>query len=181
MQEQIYLIMEGGMRRRLLPIVWLVSVALGCKDRIRDTGSAPDSTPMPDSTKTSESDTTSNRTAAGKAAISSVTLHVRTAAGKVRDLQVELNLNDDEKGIDALFFSQKALQKFVIPYYTTAKGEGPDSAAAISTAVAQQAKAKGIVIVLHKLKSKVLIPRDFEEGVFPLRLDVTSGEFVRAP
>lgn len=167
------------MRRRLVPIVWLLSVALGCNDRTRGAGSASDSTATPDSARTSQSDTTSDRAETGKAAILSVTLHVRTAAGKVGDLLVELNQSDSVKGIDALFFSQEAVRKFVVPYYTTATGEGPDSATAISTTVAQQARAKGIVIVLHKLKSKVLIPRDYEEGVFPLRFDVTSGQFVR--
>jgi hypothetical protein len=179
MHKQAYLIMEGGMRRKLLPIVWLVSVALGCKDRAKDVGTVPDSTSTSDSARTLESDTTSNRAEAGKAAILSVTLHVRTVAGKVGDLQVELNQQDKEKGIDALFFSQEAVRKFVVPYYTIAAGEGRDSAAAIQTSVAQQARAKGIVVVLHKLKSKVLIPRDYEEGVFPLRFDVNSGQFVR--
>jgi hypothetical protein len=149
------------MRGKLLSVLWLAVVASGCERRA---GSSADGSAT---TLTPASDTTAGQPVTGKPQILGVTVQVRTTDGKVRNLAVNL---DRKEGSDALFLSQQAVENFVVPFYTGRKGEGADSAASILKEAKAQFEALGFIIILHKLKCKVLIPRDLEQGELSRRL-----------
>lgn len=149
------------MRGKLLSMLWLAAVVSGCGRKAGSTAGGSDTTLAP------ASDTTAIAPATGKPQILAVTVRVRGPDGKVGDLEVNL---DQREGSDALFFSLDAVQNFVVPFYAHRKGEGPDSSAAILTAAQDQLKKTGIIVILHKLKCKVLIPVDLWRGEFPRRL-----------
>lgn len=149
------------MRGKLLSILWLAAVVSGCERKAGDTAAGSDTTLVP------ASDTAASEPGTGKPQILAVTVRVRTPDGKVRNLEVDLA---GKEGSDALFLSQQAVDDFVVPFYTARKGEGPDSAAAIRNQAKFQFEKYGFIIILHKLKCKVLIPRDLEEGELSRRL-----------
>jgi hypothetical protein len=156
------------MRSKLLSIVWLAGAAFGCDRKAGSTagGSDTTSTPGADSTATAE--------ATGKAEILAVTVRVRTADGKVGDLQVNVDQADSTRGHDAIFFSVAAVKDFLLPYYAREKGVSRDSLANILKEVERQGEKKGIILVLHKLKCYIVIPRDLFSGPFPRSIDADS-------
>jgi hypothetical protein len=155
------LLQEGVMQGKVLGIFCLVALILGCQRRAGDTGAASDTMAAP------ASETTANAAVSGKPEILAVTVRVRTAEGREGDVQVDL---DKIEGSDALFLSMKAVENFVVPFYKGRKGEGPDSAAAILKDAKSQLEKNGFIIILHKLKCKMLIPRDLLGGQFPRKL-----------
>ncbi len=150
------------MRMKSVSTLWLLVLLLpGCGREPGTTGGQQDTIATP------ASETTTTAPVSGKPEILAVTVRVRTADGRVGDLQVDL---DKREGSDAIFFSLDAVRNFVVPFYKARKGEGPDSAAAIMKDAAAQMEKNGFIVILHKLRCKVLIPPDFRREQFPRKL-----------
>lgn len=150
------------MRVVLLSALSLVLVASGCEPKAASNAAAADS-----SAAAADNTGAGSEIVRGKPQILSVTVRVRTADGKVGNVEID---PDKETGSDAVFFSVESVRNFLVPFYTARKGEGADSAKAILSQAQADLEKYGFIILPHKWKCKVLFPGDKLGGPFPIKL-----------
>lgn len=148
---------EVVMRAMLLQVLILVFMVSGCERRTDNGGAVTDTLPTSDSGAASG-------TVRGKPEILSVTVRVRTSEGREGNIEIK------QDSTDAVFLSMAAFDKFAAPFYAKLKNEGPDSVAAMRRKAKDQLDKYGIIIIVHKLKCKMLLPEGRLGGKFPFKL-----------
>ena len=150
------------MQGKLVMTICLAALLTGCEQKDRTASAGSDSAAAP------VGDTTTSGPGSGTAEVLGVIIRIRNASGKEESLQVDLAMRDSVRGMDAVFFSESAVTKFVRPYYE--RTYGLDSVAALDRGLKEQLAKNGIIIFLHKLKCFVLRPIDLASGRFQQQL-----------
>jgi hypothetical protein len=137
------------MRAKLFPVLSLLVLMAGCERKAANSDVAADTSAVTGADSVGGAAPTRN-----KPQILSVTIRVRTAAGKESNMEVDLKGDPS----DAIFLSKEAFEKFAVPYYINRKGEGPETVAVLRRKVQDEVNKYGFIIILHKLRSKVEMP-----------------------